>query len=167
MERRGQGLLRRLDYYANKFGQDLANACATQVATELQKTYNAQGYDYYVEVEKLDKAIRLAVAGEDVMFTEYGTGLQGKGTYPKSHLPKRLLVFESAGEVHATQGWVYHYPNPKTKRYSVRHGEWGWYHAHKFHTGQPAGKQIYDAMKRLKRNLASIAREQIRRNVDE
>lgn len=96
-----------------------------------------------------------------LFYTEYGTGLIGKGTYPDdSKLPKETRKFESPkGVPQTTQGWEYYYPNPDTKEYG------GWWYGEdykQFTQGQPAGAQMFHAAQELRKITPEIVKKRIK-----
>lgn len=68
------------------------------------------GASVTVETESLGsgKAI-ISAKGSQVSFIEFGTGLQGEGTY-QGELPTQDITFIARnGKEHTTDGWVYNY----------------------------------------------------------
>lgn len=76
--------------------------------------YSGSNVSVYAESTGANSA-RVVAEGTKVLFEEYGTGWVGEDKY-EGNLPTNPITFESAGETHTTQGWEYHYPNPKTKK---------------------------------------------------
>ena len=74
-------------------------------------------------------------------------------------MPTNPLTFESAGNIHTTQGWEYYYPNSKTKR--TVGGQQGWFHNKEFVTGQPAQAQMWRTANELEQGEAKKAIEQL------
>ena len=93
---------------------DLAYKIAERGADIARTEYAGSSANVYAEKSGANEA-RVVAEGTDVLFDEYGTGWIGEGQY-QGNLPTETITFESAGETHTTQGWEYHYPNPKTKK---------------------------------------------------
>ena len=163
MQYSNKSVFARLDYYANKLPKDIVQATANEIKNNLEQEYELSGKNYYVDIEFVGNSANVIVAGRDVMFTEYGTGLVGKGTYPKRYLPTRTISFISAGNRESTQGWVYNYPNRRTKR--PLNNPTGWYYSGTFISGQPAGKQIYNSVRKARAKLSQLVREQVKENL--
>ena len=98
-------------------------------------------------------------SGEKVAFYEFGYGVEGRDSAYKGQLPTNPLTFESAGNIHTTQGWEYYYPNSKTKR--TVGGQQGWFHNKEFVTGKPAQAQMWRTANELEQGEAKIAVEQL------
>lgn len=154
-------LIARLDYYANKLGTDVVNTVSKKALKTLKSKYASTGHnDYICKIEKGEKSIRISVKGDDVLFTEYGTGIYSKGLYPKAYLPTRTFRFVSAGKLRQTQGWKYYYPNKNTKR--VVKDLAGWFVDRHFEIGNPPEKQLYETLKETRKYLKSVIKNKIK-----
>lgn len=103
--------------------------------------------------------VTLTASGRGVMFIEFGTGLDGEGTY-EGKLPTEPITFESpkgSGDVHTTMGWEYYYDNPKTKILG------GWFWGKTFTRGQVAGMQMFNTMKRVREYIQTDLAKDIRK----
>lgn len=85
----------------------------------------------------------LVANGEDVAFIEYGTGIVGLNNKHPEPLKKGVPI---------TGVWQYFYPSPYKEKVQ---GIQGWFHKHYFHTGTPAGKQLYEATDLIKKSIYS------------
>lgn len=139
--------------------QTLADKIAER-GVELAKE-NYSGYERVSvdkqETEKPGK-MQIIAKGKGLAFVEFGTGNTGEGTYPdKDMLPKDTIEFESPkGTPQKTQGYVYYYPNKKTKVNG------GWYANGVFHKGQRAKAQMFYTSQQIRRECGEIVKETIR-----
>lgn len=95
---------------------------------------------YIVILQEKNRFFFTAIS-KDIAFIEYGTGIVGEASpHPD---PK-------SGGVPVTGSWQYYYHSPwKTK---VGDND-GWAHEDHFHTGTPAGKQLYEAHYMIKQKI--------------
>lgn len=109
-----------------------------------------------IEKTKEPNKLQIVAQGAGIAFDEFGTGLIGEGTY-RGNLPTEPIEFESPkGFPQRTEGWVYYYPNRKTKILG------GWFAGKVFHRGQVAQAQMYNTTQQLKSEMASIAENTIK-----
>ena len=136
---------------------DIAMAVAERGKDLAQSKY---GGDVVVTAESLGGGkAKVIASGEKVAFYEFGYGVEGRDSAYKGQLPTNPLTFESAGNIHTTQGWEYYYPNSKTKR--TVGGQQGWFHNKEFVTGQPAQAQMWRTANELEQGEAKKAIEQL------
>lgn len=117
---------------------------------------NSQRVILSVEKTNESNKLKIVAQGHGLAFDEFGTGLVGQGTY-KGNLPTDAIEFESPkGFPQRTEGWVYYYPNRKTKILG------GWFAGKVFHRGQVAQAQMYNTTQQLKSEMAEIAENTIK-----
>ena len=97
---------------------------------------------------------QIIASGNSVAFFEYGTGVEGEGTY-EGQLPTEPISFESGGEQRQTMGWEYYYDNPDTK--VTRNGQQGWLLNKAFVVGRKAEAQMWKTATELVDNEAANA----------
>ena len=150
-----QGLLRfknKIQEASKITNQNLSLAIANKAKEIAEKNYtDSPKVDFTVSKIGKNKT-RLTASGEEVSFSEYGTGFAGIGTYP-GELPTDPIQFESAGETHTTQGWEYLYPNEKTKR--PKDDPTYWYYAGEKTMGKEANAFMYKTAKELRDGKAA------------
>ena len=96
---------------------------------------------------------RVIAKRDGIAYIEFGTGDVGKSSnYPEQNLPKQGVPI--------TGEWKYYYEPSDSK--TVVNGERGWYFGKTFTTGRPAGMQMYRTSQKLKRQMATIAKNKIR-----
>ena len=136
---------------------DIVMAVAERGKELAQEKYNG---DVVVTTENIGNGkAKVIASGEKVAFYEFGYGVEGRDSAYKGQLPTNPLTFESAGNIHTTQGWEYYYPNSKTKR--TVDGQQGWFHNKEFVTGQPAQAQMWRTANELEQGEAKKAIEQL------
>lgn len=110
--------------------------------------------------------VTLTASGRGLMFIEFGTGLTGlQSGYPKENLPTGTIWFERTPKAKDgeqigydfTQGWEYYYDNPRTKVLG------GWFLGKKFTTGEVAGMQMFNTMKRVREYIQTDLAKDIRK----
>lgn len=116
----------------------------------------------YFEEKGTDGEKRIIASGKKLRYKEFGTGLVGEGTYP-GELPTQTFRFNSPKDPknkvqypQVTKGWVYYYPNKRTKVLG------GWFTGKVFRTGEKAQHQMYTTAKTLKSEVPQIARDLIK-----
>ena len=136
---------------------DIVMAVAERGKELAQEKYSG---DVVVTTENIGNGkAKVIASGEKVAFYEFGYGVEGRDSAYKGQLPTNPLTFESAGNIHTTQGWEYYYPNSKTKR--TVGGQQGWFHNKEFVTGQPAQAQMWRTANELEQGEAKSAVEQL------
>lgn len=157
-----------------KIANEIVDELAIRGAEIARREYGSvEGVNVYSETTG-NGSSRIIAQGEKVAYIEFGTGIVGKNSkYPKKHLPKETLTFESPkGEMQTTSGWEYYYNNPRTKR-KVTDEEGnilsqGWWHKFEgedeatYVTGQEAGKQMYKTSQELRKQAKTIIKNKIR-----
>ena len=136
---------------------DIVMAVAERGKELAQEKYSG---DVVVTTENIGNGkAKVIASSEKVAFYEFGYGVEGRDSAYKGQLPTNPLTFESAGNIHTTQGWEYYYPNSKTKR--TVGGQQGWFHNKEFVTGQPAQAQMWRTANELEQGEAKKAIEQL------
>lgn len=140
----------------NKLGdaqESIVSAIAERGSQIARESYGDRKVEINIEKTGQDGKRKIVVKGKKLVFDEFGTGLVGEGTYP-GKLPTKTFEFESPkGEPQRTQGWVYYYPNKKTKIMG------GWFAGKVFHRGQVAKAQMFLTSQQLKEEMTDIAKE--------
>ena len=153
------GFISKLDKFSNmkNFGSKIANKVGERGVEIAYSEYNSlQRADVRTEKTTEPNKVKVVAKGVGLAFEEFGTGLVGQGTY-KGNLPTETIAFESPkGDPQRTEGWVYYYPNKKTKVLG------GWFAGKVFHRGQVAKAQMFNTSQRLKTEMSSIAKETIK-----
>lgn len=148
---------KRLQALKSISNDDIVMAIAERGKELAQEKYSG---DIVVTTESLGGGkAKVIASGEKVAFYEYGYGVEGRDSDYKGQLPTEPITFESAGNIHTTQGWEYYYPNSKTKR--TVGGQQGWFHNKEFVTGKPAQAQMWRTANELEQGEAKKAVEQL------
>lgn len=122
--------------------------------------------DFVVEKELSNNKCTIYAKGEDIAFDEFGTGVEAEGTY-NGKKPEMSLVFESAGYMQSTNGWVYYYdwigPDNRNPKRTLKDGTKGWFTTSPkvdkkgkrvaFCKGEPASNRFYDAVVEIKEKI--------------
>lgn len=145
---------KKLKSYANTENNEIALKIAEQGVEIAKNYYSGTDISVYAERSGLGRA-RIIAEGKDVYFEEYGTGWVGEGKYP-GELPTNTFVFESAGKIRSTQGWVYHYPNTDTKRPKDNPDYW-WYNGQK-QKGKAPNAQMWKTSRDLREKFTEITK---------
>ena len=105
-----------LDNFHNKLGKrdlsavadGISNAIAHEGLKYAQELWGSENVKLYT-TDAINGNSQIIAEGKGVSFVEFGTGVQGEGTY-KGNLPTQNITFESPkGTPRQTQGWVYNY----------------------------------------------------------
>ena len=102
--------LKRLKNYEKLDTSKIVGAVG-EIAKESAETEYAQSgvTPTRIDVETKQKQVEIVAVGEHLAFSEFGTGVVGKGTYG-GELPTQELQFESPkGVQQSTDGWQYNY----------------------------------------------------------
>lgn len=147
------GKFSKMKNISSKVANDIGER-GVEIARELY--HSPQRISVDVEETESPNKIKVVAKGHGIAFDEFGTGLVGQGTY-KGQLPTETIEFESPkGSPQRTEGWVYYYPNPKTKIMG------GWFAGKVFHRGQVAEAQMYNTTQQLKSEMVAIAKNTIK-----
>lgn len=125
----------------------LVGTIGVQTARE---EYSASGVSpTSLRAETREGGVDIVATGEHLAFSEYGTGVVGKGTY-EGELPTQKLEFESpSGVQQSTEGWQYNYRKEQGQT------EMDW-------TGFRANAQMFKTSRRLQTELPSEIMKEIK-----
>lgn len=151
--------LKKVDGFLDKISSEemrnkIANEIAKKGAEFAAEEYSGENVVVLTNNDSDGKA-KIVAQGQEVAYIEFGTGEEGRGTYPG--------ILPSSG-IPLTGSWHYYYPS-KHKRTS-KNGTLGWFHNKKFHIGRKAGACMWRTAIELRKDALDIAKSVIKKEME-
>jgi hypothetical protein len=150
---------KKIDGFLDKISsEDMRNKIANEIAKKGAEfaVEEYSGENVVVSTnEASDGKAKIVAQGQEVAYIEFGTGEEGRATYPG--------ILPSVG-VPLTGSWQYYYPS-KHKR-TLKDGTLGWFHNKKFHIGRKAGACMWRTAIDLRKDAIAIAKGVIKKEME-